>query len=110
MRLFGRIRAIVGSEQRFIKSDPSPSKAMTFRSGKPSAIPRAIEEHNPSVRTRKLPSLGRTEFHSNVSAPAELTTNASAAAAASTAKQSNLFIGSLKRCRRLAKIHERPTT
>ena len=51
-------RAIVGSEQRFINNEPSPSNATTLRCGNPNAMPRAIDEHKPKVRTRKLPSLG----------------------------------------------------
>src|SRR5262245_38363108 len=91
-RFFGRIRARVGNEQRFISKDPSPSRAITFRCGKPNAIPRAMEEQSPKVRTRKLPSPGRRAFHSRVTAPAEVTTRASAAATAIVLKQSNLFI------------------
>jgi hypothetical protein len=71
------MRAIVGREQRFISNEPSPSKAITLRCGSPSAIPKAIEEHSPKVRTRKFPSLGRNALHSRVVAPAEVTTNAS---------------------------------
>src|SRR4029077_20983146 len=85
------MRAIVGNEHKFINNDPSPSRAITCRCGKLRAIPRAMEEQRPKVRTRKLPSLGRNAFHSNVIAPAEVMTNASAALAATTLKQSNLF-------------------
>src|SRR5215510_7905406 len=91
-RFFGRIRARVGNEQRFISKDPSPSRAITFRWGKPSAMPRAMEEQSPKVRTRKLPSPGRRAFHSKVTAPAEVTTRASPVATAMVLKQSNLFI------------------
>lgn len=86
------MRAIVGSEQRFINKEPSPSKAMTLRCGNPSAMPSAIEEQSPRVRTRKLPSDGLSAFHSKVTAPAELTTKASPADTATACKQSNLFI------------------
>jgi len=86
------MRAMVGNEHKFINNDPSPSRAMTFRCGKPNAIPSAMEEQSPKVRTRKLPSLGRSAFHSNVTAPAEVTTRASEAALAIFPKQSNLFI------------------
>jgi len=85
------MRAMVGSEQRFINSEPSPSSATTLRRGKPSAIPKAIEEQSPRVLTRKFPSLGRTAFHSRVVAPAELTTNPSSMTSASAFRQSSLF-------------------
>jgi hypothetical protein len=51
-----------------------------------------MDEQSPSVRTRKLPSLGRSAFHSNVMAPAELTTRASPTAADKIFKQSKRFI------------------
>src|SRR5262245_62527622 len=86
------MRARVGNEHRFINNDPSPSSAITFRCGKPNAIPRAIEEQSPKVRTRKLPSPGHRAFHSKVTAPAEVTTKTSATATAMVLKQSNLFI------------------
>ena len=54
-------------------------------------MPMAIEEHNPSVRTRKLPSPGLRAFHSSVVAPAELTTSASPITVAKVFKQSNRF-------------------
>src|SRR5262245_64036383 len=92
-RFFGRIRARVGNEQRFISKDPSPSRAITFRWGKPSAMPRAMEEQSPKVRTRKLPSPGRRAFHSQVTAPAEVTTRASPAATTIALHQSHLLIG-----------------
>src|ERR1043166_8528951 len=85
------MRAIVGNEQRFISSEPSPSSAITWRRGRPSAMPSAIEEQSPRVRTRKFPSEGRSAFDSKVTAPAELTASASPHAAATTFKQSNLF-------------------
>src|SRR5262245_42857742 len=91
-KFFGRMRARVGNEQRFISKDPSPSRAITFRWGKPNAIPKAMEEQSPKVRTRKLPSPGRRAFHSKVTAPAEVTTRASPVATAMVLKQSNLFI------------------
>src|SRR5687767_10051525 len=86
------MRAIVGRVERFISSDPSPSSAMILPSGKPRAIPKAIDEQSPSVRTRKLPSLDRRAFHSSVTAPAELTTKASPASGASVLRQSNRCI------------------
>src|SRR5215468_10831699 len=89
MRFRGLIRATVGREQRFISSDPSPSRAMTLRRGSPKAIPKAMDEQSPKVRTRKLASLGLKACHSSVVAPAELTTNASPARAF---KQSKRFI------------------
>ena len=55
-------------------------------------MPEAIDEQSPNVRTRKLPSLGRSAFHSSVIAPAELTTSASLDNAATSLRQSNLFI------------------
>src|SRR4029079_1655615 len=85
------MRAIVGSEQRFISSVQSPSSAITCLCCKPSATPSAIEEQSPRVRTRKFPSEGRSAFHSKVTAPAELTVSASPHAAATAFKQSNLF-------------------
>src|SRR5215472_4405574 len=92
MRFRGLIRATVGREQRFISNDPSPSRAMTLRRGSPKAIPKAMDEQSPKVRTRKLASLGLKACHSSVVAPAELTTNASPARAASAFKQSKRFI------------------
>src|SRR5262249_1956904 len=95
-RFFGRIRARVGNEQRFISKDPSPSRAITFRWGKPSAMPRAMEGQSPKVRTRKLPSPGRRAFHSKVTVPAEVTTRSSPPATPTLVKQSNLFRGAAR--------------
>src|ERR1700747_2852810 len=89
------MRAIVGSEQRFISNDPSPSKAITLRRGSPNAMPKAMDEQSPKVRTRKLASLGRKACHSRVVAPAELTATASPARAASAFRQSKRFIRSI---------------
>jgi hypothetical protein len=86
------MRAMVGKEQRFMSNDPSPSRAITLRCGKPKAIPKAMDEQSPRVLTRKLPSLGLRAFHSSVVAPAELTIRASPASAANAFKQSNRFI------------------
>src|SRR5438093_11432518 len=92
MRFVGFIRTMVGSEQRFINKDPSPSSAITLRCGKPRAMPNAMEEQSPNVLTRKFPSPGRRAFHSNVVAPAELTTKASFASPDNAFKQSNRLI------------------
>src|SRR5262245_10794460 len=92
IRFSGFIRAMVGSDERFISSEPSPSRATIRRPGRPSAMPSAIDEQSPSVRTRKLPSPGRKEFHSKVIAPAELTMSASSMTGASAFRQSNRFM------------------
>jgi hypothetical protein len=80
---------MVGNEHKFI-NDPSPSGAMIFRCGKHHT--EAMEEQSPKVRTRKLPSLGRSACHSNGTAPAEVTTRVSVAAPEIIPKQSNPFI------------------
>src|SRR5262249_24115321 len=90
------IRAMVGSDERFISSEPSPSNATILRPGRPSAMPNAIDEQSPSVRTRKLLSPGRKEFHSKVIAPAELTMSASPMTGARALRQSNRFMTNQK--------------
>src|SRR5262245_50406965 len=78
-----------------MSSEPSPSSTITLRCGRLRAIPSPMLETRPSVRLRKLPSLGCKSYHSTVAPPALATTNASPTLPAMAFRQSIRFISGL---------------
>ena len=87
----GCMRASVGSEQGSSTTNHRHLKQSPCGAASRAPFPTRSTSKDPKVRTRKLPSLGRSAFHSSVIAPAELTTGASCASAATSLRHSRSF-------------------